>query len=80
MRHSIHAILPFHACFQASAQRKEKQAARAAAEEREVQRQKAREVKEAHFAPQKVCVQWKKVCKVTFVCTDRFEQCRSGSC
>ncbi|KAF5825712.1 hypothetical protein DUNSADRAFT_7462, partial [Dunaliella salina] len=39
---------------QASAQRKEKEAARLAAEERQQQREKARDVKEAHCAPQKV--------------------------
>jgi len=39
---------------QATTERKEKEAARAAAEERQQQREKAREVKEAHFAPQKV--------------------------
>jgi len=41
-------------CVQASALRKEKQAARVAAEEREAQRQKARDVKDSHSAPQKV--------------------------
>eukprot|EP00983_Pelagomonas_calceolata_P135355 1162147-Pelagomonas_calceolata.AAC.4 len=51
----MHEELSFScALMRASALRKEKEAARLAAEERQQQREKARDVKEAHCAPQKV--------------------------